>query len=298
MLRINSINISMRFITLAVLCLLYCLMMFLCLPPAFAQMQRQTAYAEEPPYYVVDAYQTPGIVYRIVNRKPGVFFKRRSGSISSIVLWRGQLYFCSANDRRIYQIIERQERVVFEHSTYIRDVAVDPNGNLYFSEASGAKSDGRIYKLSPRVDELGREGRFFISSDSQSSPVHVRLSTVDGFWAGDFTFDAESNLYLSSGSHIPAFIYRVPRNPNGVYGRPQKVYRDNRGAIKGIAMGPSIRPNMPQDFIYYADWSRVVYRLNIRNLGRRVAFSWNVAKSRRQHLSDIAFDTRIKRRLK
>ncbi len=62
MLRIKSINISMRFITLAVLCLWYGLMMFLCLPPAFAQMQKQATYAEEPPYYVVDAYQTPGEV--------------------------------------------------------------------------------------------------------------------------------------------------------------------------------------------------------------------------------------------
>lgn len=279
MLRIKSKNISMQFIKLATLFLCHGLMMSFWTSPA---------YAGEPPYYAVDAYQTPGAVYRIEDREPSVFFRRRSGSISSIAICQGRLYFCSANDRRIYQIIEQRERVIFEHRTYIKDVAVDPNGNLYLSEASGARGDGRIYKIErERIGEFSRRPILFHT---------VLLRDVDRFWAGDFTFDAPGNLYLSSGNHIPAFIYRVPKDPNGVYGRPQKIYRDNRGAIKGIAMGPSIRPNMPQDFIYYADWRRVVYRLNIRNLGRSIAFSGNVAKSRNPHLSDIAFDTRIKRR--
>ena len=286
MLRINSKKISMQFIKLATLFLWHGLMMSLCTSPA---------YAGEQPYYVVDAYQTPGAVYRIENRQPGVFFRRRSGSISSIAICNEQLYFCSANDRRIYQIIEKRERVVFEHKTYIRDIAIDPNGNFYFSEASGAKGDGRIYKLNPRVNELRPDRRFSISSDSRKKPVQVQLKTVDGFWAGDFTFDAQGNLYLSTGNRTPAFIYKVPRQKDGRYGSPKKIYRDTKGAIKGITI-PNIQFNTRQDFIYYADWSRVVYRLNIRNLGRSVAFSGNVAKSRNPHLSDIAFDIRSQRR--
>lgn len=286
MLRIKSINISMRFITLAVLCLCYGLMMYLSLSPAYAVPPSQQ------PYYVVDAYQTPGVVYKIENRRPGVFFRRRLGSISSIALWRGQLYFCSANDKRIYQkrTGQQQERVVFEHRTYIRDLAVDPNGNLYFSEASGAKGNGRIYKLSPRVNELRPDRRFSISSDSRMNPVQVRLSTVDGFWAGDFTFDAQSNLYLSSGNRTPASIYRVLRVTEGRYGSPERrIYRDSRGAIKGIAM-PNIQSNTRQDFIYYADWKQTIYKLNIRNSRRIRAFSGSIARSRNPHLSDIAFD--------
>lgn len=284
MLRIKSKNISMQFVTLVVLCMCSGLVMSLWLTSTHA------AQPPPQPYYAVDAYQTPGVVYKIENRRPGVFFRRRLGSISSIALWGERLYFCSANDKRIFQkrTGQQQERVVFEHRTYIRDVAVDPNGNLYFSEASGAKGDGRIYKLNPRVHELQDDRRFSIATDSQSGPVQVRLSTVDRFWEGGFTFDAQYNLYLSSGNHIPAFIYRVPRNPNGVYGSPERrIYKDSRGAIKGIA----IDPNDP-DFIYYADWKQTIYKLNIINSRRSRAFSGSIARSRNQHLSDIAFDIR------
>lgn len=291
MLRIKSKKISMQFIALVVLCLFAGLTISLWLNPTHAQPQRQSAPApSQPPYYAVDSFQKPGVVYRIVSGKPSIFFRRRSGSISSIALWEGQLYFCSANDRRIYQRMGQRERVVFEHRTYIRDVAVDPSGNLYFSEASGAKSDGRIYKLSPGVNEPRPKGF------SPRTLYTVELKTVDKFWAGDFTFDAQGKLYLSSGNHIPASIYRVPRNPNGVYGRPQSVYQDSRGAIKGIAIEPNvIDPNNP-DFICYADWGRSIFRLRIDNLRRSVAFSGSfsvsgkVVKSRNQHLSDIAFD--------
>lgn len=288
MLRTKYKNISIQFVTLVVLCMCFGLVMSLWLTSTHAAQPPQH------PYYIVDADQTPGIVYRTVNRKSSIFFKRRSGTISSIALWGGRLYFCSANDRKIYQRMEQRERVVFEHTSYVRDVAVDQNGNLYFSEASGAGGDGRIYKLSPGVNEPRPKG-------FSPRPLYtVELKTVDKFWEGDFTFDAESNLYLSSGNHIPAFIYRVPRNPNGVYGRPQSVYKDSRGAIKGIAIEPNvIDPNNP-DFICYADWGRSIFRLNIRNLRRSVAFSGSfsvseqVAKSRSQHLSDVAFDIRIR----
>jgi len=285
MLRIKHKNISMQFVTLVVLCMCFGLVMSLLLTSTHAAQPPQQ------PYYVVDAYQTPGVVFRIVNREPDDFFRRRSGNISSIALCNGQLYFCSANDRRIYQRIGERERVVFEYTTYIRDVAFDPNGNLYFSEASGAKSDGRIYKLSPRVNELPTDGRFSIATESQSGPVQVRLSTVDGFWAGDFTFDAQSNLYLSSGNRTPASIYRVLRVTEGQYGSPERrIYRDSRGAIKGIAIEPNTAdPNNPI-FIYYADWRQTIYKLNIRNSRRIRAFSGSIARSRNQHLSDIAFD--------
>ena len=295
MLRTKSKKISEIFTSLGVLCLWLCLILSLRLAPTHAQPQRKSASApSQTLYYIVDVAETPGAVYRIENREPDAddFFKRPSGSISSIALCNGQLYFCSDNDRRIYQRTgKQQERVVFEYTTYIRDVAVDPNGNLYFSVASGPKGDGRIYQLTPSVNNLEDDGRFSIATDSQSRPVQVRLSTVDKFWEGDFTFDEQSNLYLSSGNHIPAFIYRVPKNPNGVHGRPQKVYRDSQGAIKGIAM-PNIQSNTRQDFIYYADWRQTIYKLNIRDSRRSREFSGNVAKSRNPHLSDIAFDIR------
>jgi len=297
MLRTKYKNISVIFTSLGVLFLLLCLMSSLHLAPTHAQPQRQSASVpSQPPYYAVDAYQKPGVVYRIVNGEPSIFFRRRSGSISSIALWEGRLYFCSANDRRIYQRMGQRERVVFEHKTYIRDIAVDPSGYLYFSEASGAGDDGRIYKLNPPVNELEVDEHFSIASDSRKDPIQVHLKTVDGFWAGDFTFDAQGNLYLSSGNRIPAFIYKVPRQEGGKYGSPQMRYRNTRGAIKGIAIEPNIRdPNNP-DFIYFADWGRTIFRLRIDDLRRSVAFSGSIAGSRNQHLSDIAFDIRSPRR--
>jgi len=275
--RTKHTNIPTQFITLITLCLCYALTMYLSLAPAYAVPPPPQ------PYYIVDAYQTPGTVYKIQNRTPGIFFKRRSGNISSIAVYTEQLFFCSANDNRIYaKKIKGPERVVFEHNTYIRDVAVDPNGNLHFSEASGAGDNGRICKLSPRIGDLESGDHFSISPERA---VSVYLRTVDRFWAGDFTFDARGDLYLSSGNRSPAFIYRVPKEEGGQYGPPRKLYKDAKGAIKGIAIDPS-----NSDFIYYADWNQTIHKLNLRYLGRSREFSRNIAESGNPHLSDIAFD--------
>lgn len=280
MLRTKHENISMQFIVLVTLCLCYGLTMYLSLAPAYAVPPPQQ------PYYVVDAYQTPAVVYRIVKRTPSPFFKRRSGNISSIALCNGQLYFCSANDRRIYQKIGQRERVVFEHRTYVRDIAVDSNGFFYFSEASGAGGDGAIYELRPRANELGSTQRFSIS---RRRPIRVYLRTVDRFWAGDFTFDERGILYLSSGNCTPAFIYKVPKEEGGQYRSPQTIFKDTEEPIKGVDIDPS-----NQNVVYYADWKQTIYKFDIRNSTRSREFSRNIAGSRKPHLSDVAFDIRIR----
>jgi len=289
MLRIKHKSFSMQFSMLLILCFCCGLTMSHWLMVASAAERREQS------YYIVDAYQTPGVVYRIVNRKPNVLFERRSGNITSIAIYKNQLFFCSVNDRRIYQSFEKGERVVFEYKTYIRDIAVDSNGNLYFSDASGSKDDGKIHRLSPPIDELDPKGRFSIPEKEE--PINVSLKSVDGFWAGDFTFDSQGNLYLSTGNRTPAFIYRVQREKDGTYGPPKNIYRDSRSAIKGIALEPNTRePNNPI-FIYYADWEQCIQMLNIRDLGRNIAFSFSKEKSQRdnRHLSDVAFDVRIRR---
>lgn len=170
------------------------------------------------------------------------------------------------------------------HNTYVRDVAVDPSGSLYFTEANGAKGDGRIYKLTPPVDKIGSKG---FSRQSRQPFYTVHLKTIGGFYAGDFTFDAQGNLFLTTGNRIPAFIYKIPKENGGQYGSPRRIYRDSRGAIKGIAIDPR-----NSNFIYYADWGRTIYRLNIDNSRRSREFSGNVAGSLNPHLSDVAFDIR------
>jgi hypothetical protein len=280
MLRTKHDNISIKFVALLTFCLCCGLTMYLYLAPA---------YAVPPPrqnFYVVDAYPTPGKVYRIQDRKPGIFFIRDSGNISSIALCEGHLFFCSNNNSRIYQKMERQERVVFEHNTYIRDIAVDSAGNMYFSVANDARGNGTIYRLTPPVNNLGSQ-RFSLQS---TEPFYtINLNNVDGFWAGNFIFDVRDNLYLSSG-HTPTFIYKVQKEGNNQYGSPQKIYEDTKGSIKGIAIDPDA-PN----FAYYTDWKQTIYKLDITNSKRSVEFSGNIAVSRSPRLSDIAFDVRIRR---
>lgn len=269
MLRIKCQNIFMQFIASVTLFLWYGLIMFLWASPTYAQRQ---------PYYFVDAFERPGVIYQIKNRRRNTFFERNLGSIYSVAAWGGEVYFCSANERNIYKKIDQQERVIHEHTTYIRDIAFDREGNLYFSEASGARSNGAIYRL-------GRPGPKGFSDPPRRVYV-VELRNVDGSWAGHFTFDEAGNLYLSSGNRIPAFIYKIPIDENGGYGSPprtpQRIYTDIRAPIAGIAM----EPNNP-DSVYYADWHQTIYELNLRYLKRRDAFS---APAGTQHLSDIAFD--------
>lgn len=275
--KIKHKHLSIQLIAMSVLSLFGGLTMRLWLPAAHAAQPPQQ------PYYVVDSYQTQGVVYRIVNRKPSVFFERKSGTINSIALCNGQLYFCSTDDKKIFQRTGQEERIIFEHNTYNRDIAIDSKGNLYFSEASGGEKDGRIYQLRPAVS--GPTPKSF----SSQSFYPVALKNVDDFWAGNFIFDARDNLYLSTGNHTPALIYRIPRDKEGRYGSPQNVYKDTQGAIKGIAVEPT-NPNL----IYYANWGRIIYRLDIRNMRRNVEFSGNVAGSRNPHLSDVAFDIKIR----
>jgi len=266
MLGIKYKNIFMQFMARLTLFLCYGLIMFL---------WASATYAQEP-YYVVDASDRPGVIYQIENRRRNTFFERNLGSIYSVAAWGGEVYFCSANERNIYKKIGREERVIYRHRTYIRDIAFDREGNLYFSEASGARSNGAIYRLG----RPGPEG----FSDPPRRVYVIELRNVDGSWAGHFTFDEAGNLYLSSGNTIPALIYRVPIDRNRRYGSPQRIYTDIRAPIAGIAM----EPNNP-DSIYYADWGQTIYELNLRYLKRRDAFSAPVGT---QYLSDIAFDRR------
>ena len=176
MFRTKNENISMKYIVVLTLCLCYGLAMSLLITAAYAARRPQQ------PYYVVDVYQTPGKVFRIIHGQPSVFFQRLSGNISSIALYNRELFFCSTKDNRIYQKMGSEERVVFEHNTFIRDITVDPNGNLYFSEAKDAKGNGTIYRLTPSVNQIG-DGTFYLQSNQ---PFYtVNLEEVDGFWAGD-----------------------------------------------------------------------------------------------------------------
>ena len=131
-----------------------------------------------------------------------------------------KLYYVNANEYKIYRTLQTAsgwtpEEVVYSHNTYVRDLAFafDKAGKLglYFSEATGAGGNGKIYKI-----EDGTASLFYA----------VELADVGGFWGGNFAFDDKNNLYLSSGNQIPASIYKVEG------GIVKEIFKDEKEQLK------------------------------------------------------------------
>lgn len=202
--------------------------------------------------YFADARESPGKVYSSsASGSENVYFARPSGNIYTFSFHPfvpEKLYYVNANDNKIFLatktaagVWSSTDQAVFTHSTYIRDLEYypTPSGELqvYFSESSGAGADGQIYLL----------------SGGAAVPYYtVRLSDVDGFWAGDFIHDSEGNLYLSSGNRVPASIYRVSG------GTVSKIYTSRAAPITGMAYRDGS--------IYYANWGSEIHRLDLSTL--------------------------------
>jgi hypothetical protein len=134
---------------------------------------------------------------------------------------------------------------VYHHQFYVRDLAFDPAGRLYFSEAWGAGGDGMILRVT-------------VEPHVVVEPFYaVRLAQVHNYWAGDFTFDRSGTLYLSSGNHIGAHVYRV--NDPGAGSPPIAVHSEPGSSICGIALDRDNR-------LHYSSWSTglgTIYRLDL-----------------------------------
>ncbi len=107
-----------------------------------------------------------------------------------------KVYYANANTNKIILRLLGYDRemVAFEHSTRVRCVRFGPGDHLYFSEATGAGGNGKIYRIIKNEAELYLE---------------IPLDGVGGYWAGDFEFAPDGTLYLSQGNVIPAklFVY-------------------------------------------------------------------------------------------
>ena len=190
--------------------------------------------------------------------------RRAQGRIySSTFSPAGRLHYVSANENTIYMVRRilwfESSFPLLTHSTYIRDLAFDPGGSLYFSEASGAGGGGRIYRRDPgAAPVLWRE---------------VPLAAVGGFWSGDFALDARGDLYITSGNRIPASLYRCR---DGAW---TEVYAEADEPIKGLAF-------LATDLLAYANWRSEIYLLDLRDGHRELVYS-NPA---RLWLSDVALN--------
>ena len=188
-----------------------------------------------PDLYFTDARDSRGRIYKLANGNVSEFYVRPKGNIYFIAVSKnGTVYFSNANDRHLYRLNGKKEEVVYTHKTYLRDIAFDQLDRLYFSEATGAGGDGYIYRLE------GKQARFY---------YQVRLKDVDGSWAGNFAFDKNGFLWLSSGNRNPAHLYKV------VEQRSQRVFTSS-GSIRGLTF-------IADNILIYADWRHSIRRLDL-----------------------------------
>jgi len=197
-----------------------------------------------------DANESPGKLYKVQGGSESVFYTRSKGRIYSVAFSNtGRLYFVNANEKVVYRVIKifwfTFTIRIYTHSTYVRDIAFDSYNNLYFSEATGAGTNGKIFKIESGSPILFQE---------------VELSEVGGFWAGDFTFDTQGNLYISSGNRVPASIYRFR---DGTW---EEVFTDDSDPIKGLTF-------LACDLLCYANWRSEIYILDTNSGSRELIYS-------------------------
>lgn len=227
------------------------------------------------PIYYADGGESLGSVYYAgaAAAPDDIIYTRPSGRLYSFTFHPGvpeKLYYANSNQRNIYMTAETgsgwsAETTVFTHTTYVRDIAFafDQNGNLglYFSEASGAGGDGKIYRI----------------DGASATPIYtVKLSDVGGSWRGDFAFDYDGNLYLSSGNRVPASIYKVESGTAAI----TKIYESRTGSIAGLIYRDG--------YLYYADWRQNIYRLDLSSMTSTVYYT----NPSRTWLSDVCFKER------
>ena len=220
--------------------------------------------------YFADAGESPGSVYHY-NTTTGIeetVYTRPSRRLYNFSFHPAipeKLYYVSANEYKIYRTLQlpsgwTPEVVVYTHTTYVSDIAFafgkDGELRLYFSEATGAGENGKIYKI---VD--GKASLYY----------EVKLADVGGSWGGDFAFDDKGNLYLSSGNQIPASIYKVED------GKVKEIFKDEKECISGLIYADGA--------LYYANGGTKIYRLDISTKERTVVYS----NTKRTWLSDVGF---------
>jgi len=158
----------------------------------------------DPEMYTVDSRRTPGRIIEI--RRDGhdvphplTYAQEDSDpAVAAIAFYRhSEVFFVSPNSRKIMTTDGLTTRLVYEHGTYIRDIAFDSGGNLFFSESSDTAGDGFIFLLG------------YLGSDRDAGAPwrRIDLDEIGGYWSGNFAFDPSNKLFVSTGNRGPAAIY-------------------------------------------------------------------------------------------
>jgi len=193
---------------------------------------------------------------------PALLFSRKSRFVQDLHAFAvgrdGRQYYLCWNEPSLVQVDKDGEKRIFSHTTYVRDLALDEDDNIYFSEASGAGAAGKIYRLVPATLEAAPRVELLYTVDP---------GKVSGYWGGNFAFGRNATgkvdtntLYLSSGA-VPASIYRIARN-QGQWSAPTCVYSAEGNIVSLVFTSPAAA-------YYVAD--NKVFRLT--NTGSKVAFT-------------------------
>jgi hypothetical protein len=133
--------------------------------------------------------------------------------------------------------------------------------NVYFSEATGAGSNGIIYQL----DASGTTATPFFTVD---------LAQVDGYWSGDFAFDGLDNLWLASGNRIPSALYQVTG------GTPVKVFTYPSDPIEGLCFETG-------GSLLFTNGKSALYRLTVPLYRQQLLYAFPVGET----VSDVVLAT-------
>ncbi|MHC4188245.1 MAG: SMP-30/gluconolactonase/LRE family protein [Planctomycetota bacterium] len=219
--------------------------------------------------YFSDAMESPGSVYqyRADTGSKIALYTRPSRRLYTFAFapWDpDQLYYVNANEDKVFRVSLASggltEEIVYTHTTYIRDIAFDTHNTLYFSEATGAGADGKIW----RIEADGSATVFYT----------VQLSQVDGFWAGTFAFAPDGTLFISSGNRVPASLYKVDITTGSIL----KVFYSPSDAIVGFTFGPD-------DLLYYANQGTRIYSLDLASVSSHVVYE----DPSQQWIHDVGF---------
>lgn len=103
----------------------------------------------------------------------------------------GELMVCYARGGLRFQDLE------------VRDIDEAGNHRLYISQACGACDTKTIHYIDAGVKSL--------YYDLETAPIGVASceGRLSSYWAGDFYFDDDDNLFISSGNHVPSALFRI-----------------------------------------------------------------------------------------
>lgn len=159
--------------------------------------------------YVVDEQERPGRIVEVRSNVPvavsrgtpvgATVYEHPAGAIAAVALFGySQAYFVPANSRVILKTDGRDVRQVHEHTTYIRDIAFNSRGELFFSEASGGGANGVIHSLGNLETRRKRTAQRVLT---------VELSQLGGYWGGDFAVSPSDTIFVSTGNRTPGALY-------------------------------------------------------------------------------------------